>query len=132
MFSWASWAKRYSFPIRRAGSPVHFSSGPSVAKSTLAAFRTRTRAWFVLRARGSVEPAQPDPQQVLDLPPAEVRHHGHVEALRPLHPPVLPDAPRVALDLHALEGRRGLLREVGLHHHEALPEADEGRRARSR
>jgi hypothetical protein len=59
MFSWASWANRYSFPILRAGSPVHFSSGPSVAKSTFAAFRIRTRAWFVLRARGSVEPAHP-------------------------------------------------------------------------
>ncbi len=67
----------------------------------------------------------PDPQQVLDLAPAEVRHHGDVEALRPLQAPVLADAPRVALHLHALEGARGLLREVGLHHHEALPEADE-------
>ena len=58
-FSEASWAKTYSFPSRRAGSPVQRSSEPSVAKSTPAAFRILTSAWLVLRARGSVAPAQP-------------------------------------------------------------------------
>ena len=104
---------------------MHFSSGPSVAKSTFAAFEDPDEGLVRLARPGVGGAGAPDPQQVLDLAPAEVRHHGDVEALRPLQAPVLADAPRVALHLHALEGARGLLREVGLHHHEALPQADE-------
>ncbi len=39
-----AWA-RYSFPSRRAGSPVHFSSGPRIANRTPAFCKMRAKAF---------------------------------------------------------------------------------------
>ena len=49
----------YSFPIRRAGSPVHDSRGPRTAKSTPAACSSFAVDCAVVRARSSKEAAQP-------------------------------------------------------------------------
>ena len=125
MFSCASWANRYSLPIRRAGSPVHFSSAPRVAKSTLAAFRIADeRLVGLARARVGGAGAA-DPEQVLDLAPPSSPITGTSRPSAHSMRRSWPDAPRVALDLHALEGGRGLLREARLHHHQALAQADE-------
>ena len=49
----------YSLPIRRAGSPVHDSRGPRIAKSTPAACSSFAVDTAVCRARSSNEAAQP-------------------------------------------------------------------------
>ena len=55
----ASIWKMYSLPERRAGSPVHFSDGPRMAKSTPARWSSLAVAMVTLRARSSKLPAQP-------------------------------------------------------------------------
>ena len=52
------WA-RYSFPARRAASPVHRSSGPRMAKFTPALSNTRAKALEIFFPRSSKAPAQP-------------------------------------------------------------------------
>ena len=49
----------YSLPIRRAGSPVHDSRGPRIAKSTPAACSSLAVEIAVSRARSSYDAAQP-------------------------------------------------------------------------
>jgi hypothetical protein len=51
--------KTYSLPIRRAGSPVHDSRGPRIAKSTPAAWSSLAVDCAAVRARSSKEAAQP-------------------------------------------------------------------------
>ena len=51
--------KTYSLPIRRAGSPVHASRAPRIAKSTRAFCRSFTVFSAVVRARSSNELAHP-------------------------------------------------------------------------
>ncbi len=53
-----SW-NRYSWPMRRAGSPEHFSLRPMIAKSTPAVLRMVTTASVTFCARSSSDPAQP-------------------------------------------------------------------------
>ena len=56
----SAWAwKTYSLPMRRAGSPVHDSRGPRIAKSTPAALRSLAVDSAAVRARSSKEAAQP-------------------------------------------------------------------------
>ncbi len=59
MLALAISCQRYSFPIRRAGSPVQVSCDPRIANFTPAACMTRAIAWVDLRARSSSAPAQP-------------------------------------------------------------------------
>ena len=63
-FSCASISNKYSLPMRRAGSPVHFSSQPSIAKSTPDFLRIRTSAFCTFLARSSVEPAHPTQRDI--------------------------------------------------------------------
>src|SRR5438105_10648041 len=49
----------YSLPERRAGSPVHRSDGPRMAKSTPARCNSLAVATVTFLARSSDEPAQP-------------------------------------------------------------------------
>src|SRR5215470_16435468 len=61
MFCCASIWKRYSFPRRRAGSPVQVSSSPRMAKLTPAACKIFTRAlvtWILRSTRAPVHPTQ--------------------------------------------------------------------------
>ncbi len=58
-FSLARSWKRYSLPMRRAGSPLHFSSVPRMAKSTFPAWRIFTSAVAMVLARSSNDAAQP-------------------------------------------------------------------------
>ena len=51
--------KTNSLPIRRAGSPVHASRGPKMAKSTPAAVSSLAVDCAVCRARSSNDAAQP-------------------------------------------------------------------------
>ena len=59
MFCSASIEYTNSLPIRRAGSPVHVSAGPSTANETPAVCSSSAIARVVLRARSSSAPAQP-------------------------------------------------------------------------
>ncbi len=59
MFCWASIENTNSLPIRRAGSPVHVSAGPSTAKFTPAWCSSVAMALVVFLARSSSAPAQP-------------------------------------------------------------------------
>ena len=59
MFCWASMLNTNSLPIRRAGSPVQVSAGPSTANDTPAVCSSSAMALVVLRARSSSAPAQP-------------------------------------------------------------------------
>jgi hypothetical protein len=59
MFCWASMLKTNSLPIRRAGSPVQVSAGPSTAKLTPATCSSSAMALVVFLARSSSAPAQP-------------------------------------------------------------------------
>src|SRR2546426_311886 len=68
---------RYSFPILRAGSPVHFSSGPRIANGMWAFWRIRANARVTFRFRSSKEPAQPTHNRYRYRPPSE----GAVETL---------------------------------------------------
>ena len=58
-FSLARSWNRYSLPMRRAGSPLHRSSVPRMAKSTPAALRIFTTAVAMVFARSSKDAAQP-------------------------------------------------------------------------
>ena len=58
-FCWASMENTNSLPIRRAGSPVQVSAGPSTANLTPAVCSRVAMALVVLRARSSSAPAQP-------------------------------------------------------------------------
>ena len=51
--------KTYSLPIRRAGSPVHASRGPRIAKSTPAAWSSLAVDSADALARSSNDAAQP-------------------------------------------------------------------------
>ena len=59
MFCWASIENTNSFPIRRAGSPVQVSAGPSTANLTPAVCSSAAIALVVFFARSSSAPAQP-------------------------------------------------------------------------
>jgi hypothetical protein len=59
MFCMASIWKMYSLPLRRAGSPVHISDGPRMAKLTLARCSSLATAWVTFLFLSSNEPAQP-------------------------------------------------------------------------
>ena len=59
MFCWASIENTNSLPIRRAGSPVQVSAGPSTAKVTPAVCSRVAMALVVFLARSSSAPAQP-------------------------------------------------------------------------
>jgi hypothetical protein len=63
MFCRASCWKTYSLPVRRAGSPVHISSGPRMAKSTPASCRSLAIATVtflvpVVERAGAADPVQ--------------------------------------------------------------------------
>ena len=58
-FCWASMENTNSLPIRRAGSPVHVSAGPSTANFTPAVCSSVAIALVVFLARSSSAPAQP-------------------------------------------------------------------------
>ncbi len=57
--AWACIWKRYSFPRRRAASPVQVSSSPRIAKETFASRRIFTMARETFFCRSSKAPAQP-------------------------------------------------------------------------
>ncbi len=59
MFWLASIWNRYSLPERRAESPVQFSAGPRMAKSTPARCISLAIAWVTFLFLSSNEPAQP-------------------------------------------------------------------------
>src|SRR5438034_8951934 len=59
MFCCACTCQRYSFPIRRAGSPLQVSSVPRIANETPAARRTCTSARATFWLRRSTDAAQP-------------------------------------------------------------------------
>ena len=87
--------KTYSLPIRRAGSPVHASRGPRIAKSTPAACSSfavdsarRPRA--LVERRGAADPVEVLRRRVAGL------EHAHAELLRPRRALGLRLAPRVA------------------------------------
>ncbi len=58
-FAFAIVWNRYSFPMRRAGSPVHFSSAAKIANFTPAFCMRRANAVTTFRFRSSNEPAHP-------------------------------------------------------------------------
>ena len=64
-FCSASIWNRYSWPIRRAGSPVHFSRAPRIAQSMPAASAARATLWVVFFARSSNAPAHPTQNRYL-------------------------------------------------------------------
>src|ERR1700689_1925630 len=106
MFCWASIEYTNSLPMRRAGSPVQVSAGPSTANFTPAGCSRVAMALVVLRARSSSAPAQPTHNRDLE-----------VELGHPLGAAGLAHAPRVALVLQVLEHPGGLDRERGLDQH---------------
>ena len=59
MFCMASIWKMYSLPERRAGSPVHISVGPRMAKSMPARCSSLAMAWVTFLFLSSKQPAQP-------------------------------------------------------------------------
>ena len=59
MFCMASIWKMYSLPERRAGSPVHISAGPRMAKSMPARCMSLAIAWVTFWFLSSKLPAQP-------------------------------------------------------------------------
>ena len=59
MFCMASIWKMYSLPERRAGSPVHISAGPRMAKSMPARCISLDIAWVTFLFLSSNDPAHP-------------------------------------------------------------------------
>ena len=59
MFCMASIWKMYSLPERRAGSPVHISDGPRMAKQMPARCISFAMAWVTFLFLSSNEPAHP-------------------------------------------------------------------------
>ena len=107
-FAWACSWKRYSFPRRRAASPVQVSSSPRMANLTSASRRISTMARETFFWRSSNAPAQPTKKRYSKSPSA--RGAGDVELLAPVGAPVRADAPRVALRLEVLEHAGRLVR----------------------
>ena len=85
MFCWASIENTNSLPIRRAGSPVQVSAGPSTANFTPAVCSRVAIALVVLRARSSSAPAQPT-QNRYSTSSASVPSATGTSKSRPVHP----------------------------------------------
>ena len=120
----AAW-KTYSLPIRRAGSPVHASRGPRIAKST-PAFRQQLRGRLArsARARSSNDAAQPtqyrysgggSPGSSTRTPSSAAQSARSDCAL----------APRVRRALDVAQHRLGLGREARLDHHQVAAQVDD-------
>ena len=119
MFCWASMENTNSFPIRRAGSPVQVSAGPSTANLTPASCSSVAMALVVFLARSSSAPAQPTQNRYsmsgADLPVDD--RHLEVELADPVGATVLAHAPGVALVLQVPQHPGRLDRERGLDQH---------------
>ena len=78
-FCWASIWNTNSLPIRRAGSPVQVSAGPSTANFTPAVCSSAAMALVVFFARSSSAPGAADPEQVLHVSVDLAVHDGDLE-----------------------------------------------------
>ena len=137
-FSSASIWNRYSFPARRAGSPLHVSCVPSTANGTSAWRSSWAMARTTRRLRSSNAPAQPTQYRIGRVAPAHavdgaprplvarrVVARASGPGRRPTRPgpcPVQPSrlrlAPRVPGVLHVAEGGVQLGREGRLLQHQ--------------
>ena len=99
-----------------------------MAKVTPARCSMRAVAWTPLRARSSSAPGAADPVEVLDVvgDGAGDDRDLEVEALGPLGPLALAQAPGVALVLDVAQHEPGLGRELGLHEHLVAAHVDDG------
>ena len=116
--------KVYSFPIRRAGSPVHDSRGPRTAKSTPAACsslrrRLGGRARPLVEGGGAADPVEHLGRRLAGL------QHAHVEPFRPVGPLRLRLAPRVLRALDVAQHRLAVRREAALDHDEVAAQVDD-------
>src|SRR5262249_39709681 len=127
MFCWASIVYTNSLPIRRAGSPVQVSAGPSTANLTPAVCSRVAIALVVLRARSSSAPAQPTQNRdsgssgVFPPPTGAPQSRSEIPSPPPSPPPPPPPlpahAPRVALVLQVFQHPGGLDGEGRLDQH---------------
>ena len=123
MFCWASIENTNSLPIRRAGSPVQVSAGPSTANFTPAVCSSEAIALVVFLARSSSAPAQPTQNRYSTsgsiLP--STTGTSKSSSVDPVRPPGRAHPPRVALVLQVLQHPRRLDRERGLDQHLVPP-----------
>ena len=123
MFWAASIENTNSLPIRRAGSPVQVSAGPSTANFTPAVCSSEAIALVVLRARSSSAPAQPTQNRYSTSRLDRAVDHGDLEVqfADPVRPPGRAHPPRVALVLQVPQHPGRLDRERGLDQHLVPP-----------
>ena len=115
---------RYSLPIRRAGSPVHDSRGPRIAKSTPGGLEQlggglRGRARALVERRRAAHPVEHLGCRVAGL------QHAHAELGGPVGALGLRLAPRVRGALDVAQHLLGLRRERRVHHHEVAAQVDD-------
>ena len=125
MFCLASICQRYSFPIRRAGSPLQHSSWPRIANLTLRGLHdARERDRDLLRA--VVEGAHAaDPEEDLRASPRFAASSAIVGMSSPsahFARSRRREGPRAAALLHRFEHRLHLGGEPRLHEHEVAPQ----------
>src|SRR5437867_10409983 len=122
MFCCACTCQRYSFPIRRAGSPLQVSSVPRIANETPAARRTCTSARDLLVApvdgRRAADEVQPFGVGLL-------RVRRHAELLRPIAPCFSRLAPGIAGALDVRHRALRLGRRRAFHEREVAPHIDD-------
>ena len=87
MFCWASMEKTNSLPIRRAGSPVQVSAGPSTAKVTPAVCSSSAMAFVVFLALSSSAPAQPTQNRYSTSSPMTPSTIGTSKSSSPIQSP---------------------------------------------
>ena len=119
MFCWASIENTNSLPIRRAGSPVHVSAGPSTANFTPAVCSSVAIALVVFLARSSSAPAQPTQNRYSISGSILPSTTGISKSSSVIHsaPARLAHPPRVALVLQVAQHPGGLDRERRLDQH---------------
>ena len=128
MFWRASIWNTYSLPERRAGSPVHSSFWPRMAKSTPARWSSLAVAMrhllvAVVEAGGAADPVE---VLVVEAPAGRVDDGDLVgQAPGPLRPIALAQAPGVRGVLHAPVGVAELGREVRLHEGVVAPDVED-------
>ena len=110
--------------MRRAGSPVHASRGPRIAKSTPAACeqlrgRPRGLARALVVRRRAADPVEDSGARVAGL------EHAHVEALRPGGALGLRLAPRVATGARRRAASARPRGEARLDHHQVAAQVDD-------
>ncbi len=116
--------KTYSFPMRRAGSPLQASRGPRIAKSRPAARSSRAVARRWRRAPARRRRPRSRPSRGARAPARRARVRAR-RALRPGGAVELRLAPGVRGPLDVAQHRLGLGRKARLDHHEVAAQVDD-------